>query len=263
VNKTNVFFLMCDEFRADALGFLGNPVVKTPNLDAFAQDCAVFTNAYTTCPMCAPARTSLATGRYPLSHGVLDNQFAPVEDEVMLYGTLRDHGYRTTLRGKLHTNRAEELCGFEAGQRGRGAPGAGRGGRIGAMAQAVPDYFKKNEGDISLFIYGDSPMPADKTGDSRLTDAYVELLDGVREQPSPVFMMLSMNDPHTPYLAPEPYSRMYDYREVDMPPNVCHTLADKPVTHRYFHKVRGFDRLSEEDFRRNRRVPLRPRVDDG
>jgi arylsulfatase A-like enzyme len=245
---------MCDEFRADALGFQGNPVVKTPNLDAFALDCAVFTNAYTTCPMCAPARASLATGRYPLSHGVLDNQFAPVEDEVMLYSTLRDHGFRTTLHGKLHTNRAEELCGFEASSHGRTAPGAARGGRAGAgaMAQTPPDYFKKNEGDISLFIYGDSPLPAERTGDSRLADSYIELLDGVQGQSSPVFMKLSMNDPHTPYLAATPYNRMYDYRDVDMPPNVCHSLEGKPVTHRYFHKVRGFDRLTEEDFRRSK-----------
>jgi arylsulfatase A-like enzyme len=243
---------MCDEFRADALGFMGNNVVRTPNLDAFARDCAVFTNAYTTCPMCAPARTSLATGRYPLSHGVLDNQFAPVEDEVMLYETLREQGYQTTLKGKLHTNRAEELCGFAGGNVAQVLPGAARGGRNPAMTQTPPDYFKKNEGDISLFIYGDSPLPADRTRDSRLTDQYIELLDQVPAQSSPVFMKLSMNDPHTPYLASSPYNRMYDYTEVDMPPNVCHSLEDKPVTHRYFHKVRGFDKLTEEDYRRSK-----------
>jgi arylsulfatase A-like enzyme len=253
MSKTNVFFLMCDELRADALGCMGNPTVRTPYLDAFSRDCALFMNAYTACPMCAPARVSLATGRYPLSHGVLDNQFAPVADEQPLYQTMREHGYHTVCCGKLHTYMEGEWSGFDR-MVGPGPSGnaANRGKKGGQMAPPNPSRYKKNEGDISLFIYGSSLMPPEETRDSRLTEAYIGQLEEIKERDEPVFLKLSMGDPHTPYMPSEPYASMYDPMTVDRPPSLCHSLQGKPVTHRYFHKVRGFDRLTEDDFRRSK-----------
>ena len=61
-NGKNLLIIISDEHRKDAMGHLGHPQVKTPNLDALAARGTVFTDAYTPSPMCVPTRASIATG---------------------------------------------------------------------------------------------------------------------------------------------------------------------------------------------------------
>ncbi len=62
---------MSDEHRFDAMGCSGNDVIKTPNLDAIAQDGVRFSCAYTSTPSCTPARTGVLTGLNPWNHGMV------------------------------------------------------------------------------------------------------------------------------------------------------------------------------------------------
>ena len=64
MSKLNVLFLFSDEHRRDALSCDGHPLVRTPNLDRLAQQGTRFLNAYTTSPICVPARASVASGEY-------------------------------------------------------------------------------------------------------------------------------------------------------------------------------------------------------
>ena len=54
--KPNVLFVMCDQLRFDAIAALGNPHIYTPNLDRLVRRGVSFTNTYSTCPVCIPAR---------------------------------------------------------------------------------------------------------------------------------------------------------------------------------------------------------------
>ncbi|MFI2856284.1 sulfatase-like hydrolase/transferase [Paenibacillus sp. JSM ZJ436] len=249
--KPHVFFIMTDELRADTLGFRGHSTVQTPHLDQFAKDCAVFTNAYTSCPMCAPARVSLATGRYGLSHGVLDNAFAPVEDEHSLYSTMSQHGYHTINYGKIHFN-TPGTFGFEE-HYPRGQFAGGEVGVFGVTNRELlkNSVYKKNEGEVSLVIHGVNPQKPGETADSLLTTAYVERLNDLKDSERPLFHRLSIIDPHTPYFPAEPYASMYDYREMRLPDTWKEDLSTKPLLHRYYYRARGFDRLTEEDYRRS------------
>ena len=65
--------MFADQWRADALGYAGDPNVKTPNLDRLADQAVNFTHAVSGCPVCCPYRATLMTGRRPLSHGVFLN----------------------------------------------------------------------------------------------------------------------------------------------------------------------------------------------
>ena len=58
----NFLVIMSDEHRRDAMGCMGHPMVKTPNLDRLATRGALFTNAYTPSPMCVPTRAAVACG---------------------------------------------------------------------------------------------------------------------------------------------------------------------------------------------------------
>ena len=60
----NMLFIMSDEHTRDVAGCYGHPFVKTPNIDALARRGTTFTDAYTNCPICVPARASLQTGRH-------------------------------------------------------------------------------------------------------------------------------------------------------------------------------------------------------
>ncbi|NDH24326.1 MAG: sulfatase, partial [Actinobacteria bacterium] len=71
--KRNVLFVICDQLRADHLGFAGNPIVRTPNIDSLAARGTVFDRAYVNNPVCMPNRSTIMTGRMPSAHGVVFN----------------------------------------------------------------------------------------------------------------------------------------------------------------------------------------------
>ena len=97
----NVILLMADQFRADAMGWTGNPIVRTPNLDRLAARGVAFENAFVQCPVCMASRAAIHTGRYPRSTRVPSMGVLP-PDEITMAETFRRHGYATGLFGKLH-----------------------------------------------------------------------------------------------------------------------------------------------------------------
>jgi choline-sulfatase len=98
----NVLVLMCDQVRYDALECHGNPYVHTPNLNRLAAKSVRFENAFTQSPACAPARHSLATGKYPSGHGVLSNHDNPSGDLFTVAHALQPLNYRRFQVGNMH-----------------------------------------------------------------------------------------------------------------------------------------------------------------
>lgn len=74
--RQNVILLHTDQQRYDSLGCSGNPLARTPHLDALAAEGTVFTRHVTTNPICSPSRASLLTGLYPPGHNVWNNGVA-------------------------------------------------------------------------------------------------------------------------------------------------------------------------------------------
>src|SRR5437764_14053382 len=60
--RPNFLFILIDDLRYNALGCLGHPFVKTPNIDRIAREGATFSNAFVTTPLCSPSRASFLTG---------------------------------------------------------------------------------------------------------------------------------------------------------------------------------------------------------
>ncbi|WP_281358966.1 sulfatase-like hydrolase/transferase [Litoribacterium kuwaitense] len=71
--RPNIIYLFADQWRRQAVGYANEDPVMTPNIDQFAADSTVFTDAVTCAPICSPHRASLLTGKYPLSTGVYTN----------------------------------------------------------------------------------------------------------------------------------------------------------------------------------------------
>jgi arylsulfatase A-like enzyme len=70
--RPNIILLVTDDQRFDAVGALGNPVVKTPHLDALADEGMIFRQMFCTTSICATSRTTILTGQYESRHGVRD-----------------------------------------------------------------------------------------------------------------------------------------------------------------------------------------------
>jgi N-acetylglucosamine-6-sulfatase len=102
--RPNMIVVVVDDLRWDELGVAGHPYVKTPHIDSIAAAGAYFTNAFTTTPLCSPARASLLTGQYAHVHGITDNLARNEQSHRLETFPRRLHevGYDTAFIGKWH-----------------------------------------------------------------------------------------------------------------------------------------------------------------
>ena len=102
--KPNVIFVFADQWRAQSTGYSGNTNVKTPAIDKLAKESIVFTNAVSCNPVCTPARASLLTGQYTLTHGLFYNDKPLDKDANTIAKIYKSAGYETGYIGKWHLN---------------------------------------------------------------------------------------------------------------------------------------------------------------
>jgi arylsulfatase A-like enzyme len=103
-------FVIADQMRPQAMGFMGEDPVVTPTLDRFADESLVLTDAVSSCPICSPYRAMLMTGKYPVSNGVPYNCLSRTAhlgnelraDDRCLTDVLHDRGYNQGWIGKWH-----------------------------------------------------------------------------------------------------------------------------------------------------------------
>ena len=96
----NILFVFADQMHGFAMGCMGNPDVKTPNLDRIAAEGALFRNTYSCYPVCTPYRGILMTGRYASQTGIVENEMAVPANERTLAAALNDGGYRTSFTAR-------------------------------------------------------------------------------------------------------------------------------------------------------------------
>jgi N-acetylglucosamine-6-sulfatase len=104
----NVVFILSDDHRYDAMGFMGHPLAKTPNMDAMARDGVHLKNAFVTTSLCSPSRASILTGLYTFRHRVIDNQRMVPEGTLFFPQYLQKAGYATGFVGKWHMGHAKD-----------------------------------------------------------------------------------------------------------------------------------------------------------
>jgi choline-sulfatase len=98
----NVLLIMSDQHKPHALGIDGDPIARTPNLDALCRSAVRFDSAYCSNPVCVPSRASLLTGLYTHNHGAYNNSVPwPFEHKTLAHHFDRA-GYMTALIGKMH-----------------------------------------------------------------------------------------------------------------------------------------------------------------
>lgn len=237
--QPNVLFIMCDQMRADAIAALGNAHIYTPNFDRLVRRGVAFTQAYSTCPVCVPARYTIRTGCEPPTTGCYTNgrpepgpgQACTMEERCGPYlaRTMAGLGYRTFGIGKSHTVPWNEEIGFELHLHSEelyGSPDQRRQDDYAAfIAREHPEYdwVEGLMGERTEMYYMPqmSPMPAAITVEAWAADRAVEQIS--RDDGRPYFGFVSFIGPHPPLAPPIPFNRMYDPDR--MPNPECGRLA--------------------------------------
>ena len=192
-DRPNVLLILTDQWRRQALGCNGDPVIRTPHIDALAVQGANFQRCYTTDPVCTPARAALQTGRYPHQTGLTSNNLYFREGEIGVAACLAEAGYATGYIGKWHLC-GSDRPGFVPPERRVGFEyfvGFNRG-----HAYHEPVYFT-NEGELR------EPGGFEPTYQTDLALDFMAAHD--RE---PFFLMVSYGPPHMPYRPPRGFDRV-------------------------------------------------------
>lgn len=111
-SKPNIIFIHTDQQHFDTISALGNKFVKTPNMDRLIRRGTAFTESYSACPVCCPARAAWYTGRAVSENGMLDNNHKLDPDMPDLGQWFRSRGYDTFYTGKWHIPGRANDAGF-------------------------------------------------------------------------------------------------------------------------------------------------------
>ncbi len=264
----NVLLITADQMRRDHLGCYGNPVVRTPHLDALAGSGTRIDRAYVSNPLCMPNRSTMATGRFPRNHGCWSNGICLPETERTVADVLNERGYHTALLGKAHFNsygnpadaqapncesrRAWDekritadwngpYYGFQEAVLSLGHGNWGMaGGHYGeylqrSFPQLVAETKQKPSPTGAPQCY--TPiMPVEAHCSHWLGTVGCDYLRRRADDGRPFFCWLSFPDPHHPFCPPEPYDTMHDPGDVVLPRLGPEALADKPPHFREAHE---------------------------
>lgn len=200
-NQPNIIFILTDDQGYGDLGYHGNPIVKTPHLDAFAQQALELTNFHVG-TTCAPTRSGIMTGRNANRNNTwhtIAGCSILLEDEETMPEVFQRNGYRTAMLGKWHLG---DNYPFRPHDRGfQEALYHGGGG-----VQQTPDYWNNNYFDDTYFRNG---VPEKTNG--YCTDVWFDEAIAYIEQVKnePYFLYLALNAAHGPFNVPEKYAQMY------------------------------------------------------
>lgn len=214
MKPSNVLFIFSDEHDPRYMGCSGHPFVQTPNLDRLAAQGTRFTNAWTPCPVCVPARASLATGRWVHQIGYWDNAIA-YDGRVTSWGhRLQQAGRAVESIGKLHYRSESDPTGFDR----QYEPMHILDG-IGQLWGSVRDPMPEKAGPSALYKKVGPGLSNYNRYDQRITELAVNWLEERARMPAgePWLLFVGFVAPHMPLVVPQEYLDLYLGRDFSMP----------------------------------------------
>jgi arylsulfatase len=224
----NVIILFADQHNKHVMGFEGHPDVLTPNLDKLAKQSVVFDRAYCTTGISAPSRSSLMTGLYSRTMGLLSNgeKTSVINEVVSLASLFHLNNYKTFAFGKRHTTGASDagwdvqrshLCTETPGnsytewveKNGYAKEFAldwsaefGKGSPCSALSdEKIP------AADLGTRV---SALPENMTMEAFTTQLTVQMIKDQAKSDQPFFCWATFYRPHQPYTPLKKYMNMYD-----------------------------------------------------
>lgn len=212
----NTLVIMSDEHNPKMLGCAGHALCRTPHLDALAARGTRFTRAYTTSPICVPARASFATGRYVHEIEYWDNSIA-YDGRVEGWGhRLQQAGVPVESIGKLHYRREQDPVGLDR----QHIPMHITDG-VGMLQLSIraqfPDYGKLPRGGAAVTGQVGAGESEYTAYDQRIADVACEWLAAAAKRHRPWVLFVSFVSPHYPLVVPDVYLRLYPADAMPLP----------------------------------------------
>lgn len=206
----NVLVIMCDELRYDALGCNGNKAVATPNIDRLAQRSVCFDSCYTQAPVCSPARHSLATGKYPFAHGVLDNNYYPNPGMYTIAHALKPLGYRRFHLGHMHWKTDKIDNGYE--------PIVCHSlNELVLSPQVLKRHHWEHDNMTRRCTAGPSTLKRDEYWGYQVADRSVHLMEEAVQRGEKFLSWTSFTEPHPPFYPPKELYAKFDQSKLELP----------------------------------------------
>ena len=211
----NLLIILSDQHNPRVMGCAGHPQVKTPNIDALAARGTRFSSAYTNCPICVPARASLATGRYVHDIRFWDNAIA-YDGSVPSWGhRVMAKGHQAVSIGKLHYVSSDPA-------------------RNGFTQEILPMHLADGDGDVVGLIRDELIVrkgaaklgPEAGPGESDYTRYDRAIAENAckwltQTAPSingkPWVLYVGFVCPHPPLIAPQEFFALYENIDIPMP----------------------------------------------
>jgi len=222
-SKHQIVMIMTDTTRFDMVGCYGFPAMKTPNIDSLASEGVRYEKTYTCQPVCEPARSAMFTGLYPHSNGGITNTVPLLQGVKTIGEYLTPMGIHSAYVGKWHLDGGDYF--------GNGVCPAGYD----------PDYWF----DMRRYLDGMtseerlrsrkeatslSGVKAESTYAHQVSDRALSFLEKAADED--FFLAVSYDEPHQPFICPEPFASLYKDYEVPLTPDYDDTLEGKPLLER-------------------------------
>jgi arylsulfatase len=207
-SKPNIIIVMPDDVGVGDYACLGNPVIRTPSVDAFKKQAVAFTRFHVS-PTCSPTRSSLLSGGHEFKNGVTHTILERERMSLRTYTLaqmLKSVGYTTGIFGKWHLGDEEayrpENRGFDEvyihGGGGIGQTYPGSCGDAPGNTNIDPTLwhngqFEKTQGYCTDLFFGQA----------------LQWIDGARTGDKPFFAYIPLNAAHAPLVLPEGYYQHY------------------------------------------------------
>ncbi|WZP00984.1 sulfatase-like hydrolase/transferase [Isosphaeraceae bacterium EP7] len=250
--RPNMLLIVCDDLGGGLLGIDGDPRAATPRLDTLAGQGVRFDHAYCNAPVCTASRASFITGRMPHAVGVTQ-LITPLPESVVTLGDwLGDLGYDTAAYGKMHFN-SNLTHGFShrldtadwARDLNARRPGA---------TQALKPFRPFNDPAPVWLNAAIEPvdLPGADMESTYIADRAIEFLRARRkkgdqtldegpDKPKPFALVVSIQQPHSPFKFPRDWPRRMKPDQFNVPAVSEADLRDQP-------KV--FSKLTDDEKRR-------------
>lgn len=221
----NIILILADDLGYGDVGFNGNTIIQTPQLDRLAQEGLVFDRFYAAAPICSPTRGSLLTGRHPFRYGVLAAHSGGMRPgEVTLAEALKSDNYATGFFGKWHLGWVRPDAEWD--DRGQYSPPWYHGfDQAFATKSAVPTwnptkvppgwtswgYDESGNWAGSKYVLNGEPVTENLAGDDSrvIMDRVLPFIEQAHEQAVPFFACVWFHTPHEPVVAGPEYLAKY------------------------------------------------------
>ena len=232
-DKKQLVFIMTDTQRYDMVNCYKETGLSTPCLDALAADGVRYERAYTTQPVCGPARAGLFTGLFPACTGSWGNGMALGDNVKTIGQRLHDNGFRCAYIGKWHLDGTDYF--------GNGFCPEGWDEEYWYDMRTYLEELTEDEriqsratqtmkfADIAEnFTYG-----------SRVLKRALDFMEKYKDED--YLLVVSFDEPHGPFLCPPRYYNMYKDYEFPKNPSVWDTLEGKPSYQKVWASEKGPD----------------------